>query len=64
MSGRVDYDQFDLYLGRRVLEGYLLKEGVSLESIKQMSDKNVQEYAAILGAFQEMENEQMGKGTK
>jgi hypothetical protein len=48
-----------MYVSRKIIDAYLLKHGVSMESIKQMSDREVGEYLSIFNVLDEMESEQM-----
>jgi len=43
------------------MEVYLLRKGISLESIKQMSEKEVFEYLEILHVFDELESENLNE---
>ena len=49
----------DSLILRRASEVYVLKHGINLESIKQMSEDEMMEYIIILGAFDEVERDRM-----
>jgi hypothetical protein len=51
----------DSLILRRASEVYVLKHGVTLDSIKQMSEDEMMEYIIILGAFDEIEKDHMEK---
>jgi len=39
----------------------LLKKGISLDSIKQMSEQEISEYLSIISSFDEIEQENLDK---
>jgi hypothetical protein len=43
------------------VEAYLLKKGISLDSIKTMSESEISEYTAIIGVMDEIESESLQK---
>jgi hypothetical protein len=60
-GAKPNLDHLDVYLSRRIIEVYMLRKGLSLASIKDMSEVEVSEYLAILNMFDELEQEQMNK---
>jgi len=50
---------YDNLISRKVIEVMLMKSGISLSTIKEMTEKEVLEYTAILGIMSELEVEKM-----
>jgi hypothetical protein len=47
---------------RKLIENYLLRKGISLDSIQHMLDEDVNEYYVINNVLDEIEAEQMNQG--
>jgi hypothetical protein len=50
---------YDNLISRKIIEVILMKSGISLSTIKEMSEIEVMEYTTILGAMNEIEVEKM-----
>ncbi len=48
-----------MLLSRKISEVFLMKNGIQLSSIKEMTEKEVMEYLLILGVFNEIEAEKL-----
>jgi hypothetical protein len=65
LSGAISNpDWYDFLISRKVIEVYLLKKGISYDSIKSMTENDVLEYQAILQEIDKIEQDNMEKSMK
>ena len=55
---------YDYYISRKLIEINLMKNGISIDNIKAMTNEEVADYNTLLNVIGEAEQDMMNKGKR